>query len=87
MIRTTVKINGMACGMCEAHINETIRRLYPHVKKLSSSHAKGEATFLTEEAVDAEALRRAIDATGYSFVSCESAPYEKWGLFGRGSAK
>ena len=26
MIQTTVKISGMACSMCEAHINDTIRR-------------------------------------------------------------
>ena len=24
MIKTTVKIYGMSCGMCEAHINETM---------------------------------------------------------------
>lgn len=83
MIRTTVKIEGMACGMCEAHINDTIRKLYPNVKKLSSSHTKGESTFLTEEEIDAEKLREAIGETGYTFVSYESTPYEKKGLFGR----
>ena len=33
MIKTVVKIEGMACGMCEAHINDTIRKLYPSAKK------------------------------------------------------
>ena len=28
MIQTTVKISGMACSMCEAHINDTIRRAF-----------------------------------------------------------
>ena len=28
MIRTTVRISGMACSMCEAHINDTIRRTF-----------------------------------------------------------
>lgn len=83
MIQHTVQINGMACSMCEAHINDVIRRLYPQAKKVSASHGKAEASFLTESAIDAEELRRAIDATGYEFVSCESAPYEKKGLFGR----
>ena len=32
MIRTTVKIGGMICGMCEAHINDAIRAVFP-VKK------------------------------------------------------
>ena len=39
MIRTTVKISGMACSMCEAHINDTIRRTFS-VEKVSSSHNK-----------------------------------------------
>ena len=84
MIKTTVKIEGMVCVMCEAHINETIWRLYPQAKKVRSSHVKGEASFLTAETPDADALRDAVNATGYTFVSCESAPYEKKGLFGRG---
>ena len=83
MIKTTVKIYGMSCGMCEAHINETIWKLYPQAKKVSSSHKKGEVHFLAEEPPDPEALRFAIGATGYTFVSCESVPYEKKGFFGR----
>jgi copper chaperone CopZ len=83
MIKTTVKINGMACSMCEAHICDVIRRLYPQAKKVSASHAKAEASFLTESEIQAGELKKAIDATGYAFVSCESVPYEKKGLFGR----
>ena len=83
MIKTTVRINGMACSMCEAHLCDVIRKLCPQAKKVSASHTKAEASFLTESEVNADELRRAIDATGYEFVSCESAPYEKKGLFGR----
>ncbi len=74
----------MACVLCEARINEPIWRLLPRAKKVSSSRLKGEASFLTEEPPDADALREAINATGYTFVSCESAPCEKRGLLGRG---
>lgn len=45
MIQTTVKISGMACSMCEAHINDTIRRAFS-VEKVSSSHTKGETVIL-----------------------------------------
>lgn len=83
MIRTVLKIDGMVCGMCEAHVNEAIRRAIPQAKKLSSSHKKAEASFLTEEAADLDALRAAIESTGYRVLSAESAPYEKKGLFGR----
>lgn len=42
MIETTVGIDGMQCGMCEAHVNDTIRAAFP-VKKVSASHKKGQA--------------------------------------------
>ncbi len=29
MYQTTLKIDGMMCGMCESHINDTIRKLCP----------------------------------------------------------
>ena len=32
MIETTVGIDGMQCGMCEAHVNDMIRAAFP-VKK------------------------------------------------------
>ncbi len=39
MVRITLSIEGMACGMCEAHINEAVRNAFK-VKKVSSSHHK-----------------------------------------------
>ncbi len=83
MFKTTVKIDGMMCGMCEAHICDTIRRAVPTASKVSASKSKKAASFLTDEDVDADSLRAAIDATGYTCLSVESAPYEKKGLFGR----
>ena len=58
MIQTTVKISGMACSMCEAHINDTIRRTFS-VEKVSSSHTKGETVILSREPLDEAALRAA----------------------------
>lgn len=83
MIKTTVKINGMMCSMCEAHICETIRKAVPDAKKVTASKGKKEASFMTEEAVDPDTLKAAIDATGYTCLGIESVPYEKKGLFGR----
>lgn len=83
MYKTTVKIDGMACGMCESHINDVIRKTFPEAKKVASSHRKGEATFLTEEKVNGEVLARAIEDTGYHYKGYTSEPYEKKGLFGR----
>lgn len=77
MTKVTVKIDGMACAMCEAHINDVIRRQVPGAKKIASSHSRGETTFLTDAPVDEAALRAAIDETGYTFVSMATEPYEK----------
>ena len=83
MIQTTMKIDGMMCGMCEAHVCDAIRKAVPEAKKVTASRSKKEASFLTEEAVDADRLRAAINATGYTCLDIALAPYEKRGWFGR----
>ena len=65
MIRTVLKIEGMMCGMCEAHICDAIRKTVPSARKISASRGRKEAAFLTEDAVDAKVIKDAIDATGY----------------------
>ena len=83
MKKITGKIDGMMCGMCEAHICDTIRRAFPDAKKVSASRKSGEATFIYENDIDEEALKKAISDTGYTFVSSSSEEYKKRGLFGR----
>ena len=83
MIKTTMKIDGMMCGMCEAHVCDAIRKAVPAAKKVTASKSRKEASFLTDHAVDTDGLRAAVDATGYTCLGIESAPYEKKGLFGR----
>lgn len=82
MLKTTLVIDGMACGMCESHINETVRRQFA-VKKVSSSHSKGITEIISENPLDENDLRKAIDATGYTVISVDTEPYVKKGLFGR----
>lgn len=79
MNKITVKIGGMACGMCEAHICDVIRRAFPDAKKVKASRKTGEAVFLTGETPDAGKLAKAITDTGYAFVSAEYAPYKRRG--------
>ena len=86
MIQTTVKVSGMACSMYEAHINDTIRTAFP-VEKVSSSHSKGETVILSQEPLDENALRAAIDATGYMAGEISTAVYEKKGFFHFGKKK
>ena len=51
-----MKVSGMACSMCEVHINDAVRGALP-VKKVASSHDKGETVILSEQALDEAALR------------------------------
>ena len=81
MNKITLKIDGMMCGMCESHINDAVRQKF-RVKKVTSSHAKGETVILTEDDIGEQALRAAIEAAGYKVLSVKSEPYEKKGLFG-----
>lgn len=73
MIQTTVRISGMACSMCEAHINDTIRRAFS-VEKVSSSHTKGETVILSHEPLDEAVLRAAITATDYTVGKIRAVP-------------
>lgn len=86
MVKITLKIDGMMCGMCEAHICDAIRSAVP-VKKVSASHGKGQAVVISQQQPDEAALKAAIEKTGYTFLGLESHPYEKKGLFGFGKKR
>ena len=81
MFETIVTIDGMMCGMCESHVNDAIRKAFP-VKKVTSSHKKGETVILTEQPVEEQAVRDALADTVYDVTAVASHPYQKKGLFG-----
>ena len=60
MEKITVKIDGMMCGMCESHMNDTFRQNFK-VKKVSSSHAKGETVAIVDEDIPDEKLKEAVE--------------------------
>ena len=81
MVRTTVKVDGMMCGMCESHVNDAVRKAF-QVNKVTSSHTKGETVIITDTPVDEAKLKTAINATEYEVKGVTSEPYEKKkGLF------
>lgn len=82
MYKTTVEVGGMACGMCEAHVNDAVRKALGNVKKVSSSHSKKRTEIISEAPVDEDKLRKAITDTGYDVGNISYEPYEKKGLFG-----
>ena len=76
MIKTTVKVDGMMCGMCESHVNDAVRNAI-EVKKVSSSHKKGTTEILTEQPVDEEKVKSAIEATGYKVLGITTGEAEE----------
>lgn len=82
MIKTTLKIEGMMCGMCEAHMNDAIRNAFS-VRKVTSSHKAGETVIESEEALDEAKLRETVAATGYTLTGMNTETVEKKGLFSR----
>ena len=76
MFKTTLKIDGMMCPMCESHINDTVRQHF-RVKKVSSSHSKGTTEIISEEMLDESALCEEIYKTGYKIMDIRTEPYEK----------
>lgn len=82
MYKTTVKIDGMMCGMCESHVNDAIRNKIP-VKKVSSSHKKGETVIFGETELTSEMIAAALEGSGYNVMDVTCEPYEKKGFFSK----
>ena len=80
MKKIILGIDGMKCGMCESHVNDCVRENF-NVRKVTSSHSKGETVIITENDIDEAKLREAVNKTGYKVVSIKEEPYEKKGLF------
>lgn len=81
VLKITLKIDGMVCGMCDAHINDAVRRAFP-VKKVSSSKTKKETVIITETDIEEKQLYDVIKNTGYILTEIKKEPYEKKGFFG-----
>ena len=79
MVKITLEVEGMACGMCESHVNEAVRKAFL-VKKVTSSHTKRRTEVIAEAPIEETALKAAVEATGYSVRSVRTEPYEKRGF-------
>lgn len=82
MLKITLEVEGMRCGMCETHVNDVVRRV-EGVKKVKSSHAKGRTEVVAEDSVNTALIKEAIAKQGYTVGNIQSQPYEKHGLFSR----
>ena len=73
-------IDGMGCGMCEIHVEETIRKHFP-IKKVKASHIKNNVIVILEANLQLEDFKKALDPTGYR-VSSYKRDIAKKKLFG-----
>ena len=82
MNKYILSIDGMMCGMCEAHINDVIRKSIPEAKKVNSSYKKNESSFIVEGSVDIDKLKEDIRNIGYEIKDYTVEGYKKkWSLF------
>ena len=82
MVRTVLKVSGMSCGMCEAHVNDAVRKAFP-VKRVYSSAKKGETVIESEEPIDPEKLRQVVNMTGYIVLSAGTEEVKRKPFFRR----
>ena len=80
MVKTVLSVDGLVCDMCDAHMNDAIRKAFP-VKKVTTSHSKGETVIISENEFSRGDLEKAVSETGYRILSVKTEPYEKKGLF------
>ena len=67
-MKIEVKIEGMMCPHCEAHVKEALEAL-PGVKSVKADHKKKKAEIVAEAPLDSDAIKKAVEGAGYTFVS------------------
>ena len=80
MEKIMIGIEGMACGMCEAHINEAVRNAF-QVKKVTSSHTKKQTVIIAKKDIPEQELKNVIAKASYDAILVNREPYEKKRLF------
>ena len=86
MVKTTLKIEGIMCENCVAHVNETIKNEFD-INKVTTSKENGISEVISDNELSEEKLREVISREGYEVTEVMSEPYEKKGLFGFGKKK
>ncbi len=68
MNKYVLGIDGMRCGMCEMHVEETITKNLK-VKKANASHLKNQLVVITELNLTIDDFKAILDPTGYRITS------------------
>ena len=63
----TMKIEGMMCGHCEAHVKKALEAL-EGVASAEASHEKGTAVVTLSKEEPAEVQKKAVEDAGYKIM-------------------
>ena len=66
-----LEVPDMRCGMCELHIEETIRKNFK-VKKVVANRFINIATIYSNESLDIDRIKEEIEKTGYKVLKIET---------------
>ena len=69
-MKKTIKIEGMMCGHCEAHVKKALEAL-PQVESAVASHTDGTAVVTLSAPIDDDTLRQAVEAADYKVTGIE----------------
>ncbi|MBQ7152470.1 MAG: heavy metal translocating P-type ATPase [Clostridia bacterium] len=61
-----IKVSGMMCHHCEAHVNKAIEKI-PGVKESSADHEKNLVVITAERDIGEDELKQAVEESGYTF--------------------
>lgn len=62
-----LKIEGMMCPHCEAHVKKALEEL-PFVDSATPDHKSGTATVQVQNGADVELLKKAVESAGYKVI-------------------
>ena len=66
-MKQTIKIQGMMCTKCEAHVKKALEAL-PEVNEAVPSHEADEAVLDLNSEVSADVLKKAVEEAGYEYI-------------------
>ncbi len=78
LLKYIIKIDGMKCGMCAAHIANIVRKTIS-IKKVKVSHKKNTCIIIT--GADIELVIKEIENMGYKVTDIKQEEYKKRRLF------
>lgn len=70
MMTKTLKIEGMMCGHCEAHVKKALEKM-EGVKEATPSHTENKAVVVLEKEIPEEEFKAVIEACDYTFLGME----------------